>query len=467
MNKKSYLILKDQKIIKGIILLSLPIMISNILKSLHDIVDMYFISNLTDKATMVEAQVSAITITGPIMQICQALAIGLMIAGTAIMSQYIGSKSIDKARKVSGQLLLLSITIGIIFNILLFFGAPLILKAMKINPTSDLFSYSLSYVRYRSFELIGLFIFYAFQASRQSLGDTFTPVVLNAIAIVLNIILTSFFIKVLLMDLKGAALATVLANIMIIPFCLIIMANKHHNVLALSAVDLRPNFSNMKKLFIVGVPAAISQAFTSLGFLLINSLVAGFDGYIINAIGVGNRINALLLFPAMSIGSVLTTFIGQNIGASQIKRAKQGLWYSMIMVLVITIVGASILMFLRKPLVSIFIKNTENAKAFDMGVYYLYFLLMALPLMGIFQIWLSTFQGTGRTDLSLLVATARLWLFRLPLIWFLMKVIKLQAASIWYAMIISNFATIIFATALYVFVDFKPRITQNSKKILE
>ena len=82
MNKKSYLILKDQKIIKGIILLSLPIMISNILKSLHDIVDMYFISNLTDKATMVEAQVSAITITGPIMQICQALAIGLMIAGT-------------------------------------------------------------------------------------------------------------------------------------------------------------------------------------------------------------------------------------------------------------------------------------------------------------------------------------------------------------------------------------------------
>ena len=136
---------------------------------------------------------------------------------------------------------------------------------MKINPTSDLFSYSLSYVRYRSFELIGLFIFYAFQASRQSLGDTFTPVVLNAIAIVLNIILTSFFIKVLLMDLKGAALATVLANIMIIPFCLIIMANKHHNVLALSAVDLRPNFSNMKKYFGIFILAVgIIDIFTTI-----------------------------------------------------------------------------------------------------------------------------------------------------------------------------------------------------------
>ena len=76
MKDKSFLILKDNRIIRSIILLSLPIMISNILKSLHDIVDMYFISNINDKVEIVEAQVSAITITGPIMQICQALALG-------------------------------------------------------------------------------------------------------------------------------------------------------------------------------------------------------------------------------------------------------------------------------------------------------------------------------------------------------------------------------------------------------
>ena len=86
MKDKSFLILKDNRMIRSILLLSLPIMISNILKSLHDIVDMYFISNINDKVEIVEAQVSAITVTGPIMQICQALALGLMIAGTAIMS---------------------------------------------------------------------------------------------------------------------------------------------------------------------------------------------------------------------------------------------------------------------------------------------------------------------------------------------------------------------------------------------
>ena len=68
MKDKSFLILKDNRIIRSILLLSLPIMISNILKSLHDIVDMYFISNINDKVEIVEAQVSAITVTGPIMQ---------------------------------------------------------------------------------------------------------------------------------------------------------------------------------------------------------------------------------------------------------------------------------------------------------------------------------------------------------------------------------------------------------------
>ena len=376
MKDKSFLILKDNRIIRSIILLSLPIMISNILKSLHDIVDMYFISNINDKVEIVEAQVSAITITGPIMQICQALALGLMIAGTAIMSQYLGANKTEKAKKVSGQLLVLSIIVGIIFNLLLFLMAPLILKWMGADTSSNLYKYSVYYVQYRSFEQIGLFVIYAFQASRQSTGDTITPVILNAISILLNIILTWMFINLFGMDIRGAALATVIANMIVIPICLILMVKRKNNTLNLTWEDMKFNLKYVKKLFIIGVPAAISQAFTSLGFLLINSLVMAFDGYIINAIGVGNRINSLLLFPALSVGTVLATFIGQNIGANQILRAKKSLWLSMFITLTITVVGGVVLMFLRRPLVSIFINEIDNSRAFNMCVYYLYFLLL-------------------------------------------------------------------------------------------
>lgn len=467
MKDKSFLILKDNRIIRSIILLALPIMISNVLKSLHDIVDMFFISNIEDDVLIVEAQVSAITVTGPIMQICQALALGLMVAGTAIMSQYIGADKTEKAKKVSSQLLLLSCIIGVFFNVLLFFLAPNILKLMGEDPASDLFKYSVYYVQYRSFELVGLFVIYAFQATRQSTGDTVTPVIFNAISVILNIILTAMFLELFGMDIRGAALATVIANMVILPACIIMMIRKKNNILNLELKDLKPNIKYIKKLFVLGTPAAISQAFTSLGFLLINSLVINFDGYVINAIGVGNRINSLLLFPAMSVGSVLATFIGQNIGANQIKRAKQCLWSAMIIALAITVLGAVILMFLRKPLVSIFIKPDDNPNAFNMCVYYLFFLLVGLPLMGIFQVWIGCFQGAGRTDFSLCLSTVRLWVLRLPLIWFLMNVIEIGAPSVWYAMVISNFGAVILGTILYKFVDFKPRISRIKKHLIK
>lgn len=65
--------------------------------------------------------------------------------------------------------------------------APLILQWMGADTSSNLYKYSVYYVQYRSFEQVGLFVIYAFQASRQSTGDTITPVILNAISILLNI----------------------------------------------------------------------------------------------------------------------------------------------------------------------------------------------------------------------------------------------------------------------------------------
>lgn len=465
MKDKTTLILNSKKIMKSLLLLSLPIMASNILKSLHDIVDMYFVSNIEGTKEAVEAQVSAITVTGPIIMICQALALGLMVAGSALMSQYIGAKNIQKAKKVSGHLLLLCITIGVLFNLLLYFLAPSILIAMGSEVGTELFTYSVYYVRYRSFELIGLFVLFSFQATRQSTGDTVTPVILNVVTVVLNIILTFVLIKFFGMDIRGAALATVIANMIIIPFCLFMMIKKKNNILNLELIDLKIEFKYVKKLFILGIPAAVSQAFTSLGFLLINSLVIGFDNYIISAIGVGNRINSLLLYPAMSVGSVLATFVGQNIGAGQIDRAKESLWASMKLGVLITGIGAIILMFIREPMVSIFIKKDLNPEAFDMCVYYLYFLILILPLMAIFQMWNGCFQGAGRTELSLILSTVRLWVMRLPLIWFLMNIIKIGPASVWYAMVISNFGAVILGLILYHFVDFKPKISKMKQRL--
>lgn len=453
-------ILKGKNIAKIILILSLPIMFSSVLKTLHDLVDMYVVSSIIGPKAIVDAQVAAVTFTTPIISVCQGLATGIMIAGTALMSQYIGATKYDKARKVSGQLMLFCLVIGIFSNLILFIFAPSIIRWM--NATNELFDYSVRYVRVRSFELVGLFIFFAFQATRQSMGDTLTPVILNVIAVIVNIFLSIFFISVLKTDLTGAAWGTVIANLVILPICFWQLRKDRRLNMNMDLETLKYDGKVLRKIFALGWPAAISQSFTSLGFLLINSMIAGYNQDIFASVGVGNRINSLLLFPAIGIGSVLATFVGQNIGAGNQKRARAGYRTSIYITLLITIIGALLLMPFRYLLSGIFLKDEEAIK---LAGFYLFILLCNLPLMGTFQCFNGVFQGTGRTDLVLILATTRLWIMRVPVLYLFLNVFNVGTPSVWYAMVISNVGANILGSVLYLLVDFKPHLTGMKKRL--
>ena len=461
---KEHLILHDKNIIKGILLLALPVMLNNIIKAFHDVIDTFLVSKIDAAESVVSAQIAAIGFVSPIMTICQALAIGMMTAGTALMSQYIGAKKEDRASKVSGQLLMLCTVVGIIFNILLFFLAPTILKLMDAQ--GSLYDYSLTYIRIRSFELTGLFIFYAYQATRQSQGDTVTPVIINGTSIVLNIILTAIFIYGMGMDISGAAIGTVIANMIIIPACIVHMVKSKS--MPLSKESIKPNWKYDKKIFSLGAPAAISQAFTSLAFLIINGTMSGYQNTldinysILAPISIGGRINSLLLFPVMGIGTVLATFVGQNIGAGNKERAKKAFIHSLLLVISMTTLGAIILFPFKENLTRIFLENPDEIA---LCVRYVVFLLMGLPLMGVFQCFIGCFQGAGRTDLSLWLSTIRLWVLRIPILLVMVHFLNVGYQAVWICMTISNFGAMIVGCILYTFVDYEPRISKLQQKV--
>ena len=457
-DSKQYRILHDKNILKGLFILALPIMFNNIVKALHDVVDMLVVGSMDAPEEIISDQIAAIGFVGPVIQIFNALALGVMIAGSAIMSQYIGAKKKDTAQKVSGQLLIICIVIGIIFNALLFILSPTILKMM--NAEANLYEYSLTYLRIRSFEMTGLFIFFTYQATRQSLGDTIMPVVWNVLSIVLNIFLTYVFVLYFKMDLRGAAYATVIANMILVPICIMHMCKSKE--LKLTKESLVPNKMQIMQIFRLAWPSAISQAFTSLGFAILNSVIADYDASIFSAIAIGNSINSMLLFPAMGVGSVLATFVGQNIGAGNIKRAKKSVNMAMLLSLIIGVVGGFGLLPFRPQLSSIFLDVQADI---DLCVKYLFYLLVGLPLMSIFQCFNGCFQGAGRTNFSLVLSTARLWVMRVPIVLLMLYVFDIGAQALWLCMVISNFGAAILGIILYQYVDFLPRVSRMKKKL--
>jgi len=226
--------------------------------------------------------------------------------------------------------------------------------------------------------------------------------------------------------------------------------------ITISRADMSNDPVEIKKIFQLAWPVSISQALTSLGFLLVNAFILSYGSDTVNAFSVGNRINSLILMPSMGIGGITATFVGQNIGANNEKRARASVKAALICATFISILGGMALLPFRKPLGAIFLRRLPEA--LDLSVEYMFFLMTNLAIMGIFQVFMGSYQGSGETKFSLIVSMLRLWAFRIPLILYFKNVLLLPSSSLWYAMVISNFAALYVGVILYSKCRFEPKV---------
>lgn len=451
-------LLESKNLYLSILVLSLPIFLSNLMKALNSFIDMFFVSNFVAD-DIVSESITAISITFPIFSITQAFAYGVMAAGVALIAQSLGADRKDVATKITGQLLLLTVILGLVMNAVLYFFTPTIVTWMGAEGVGR--ELMITYVRIRSFEMVPLFMYFAFLASRQAGGDTLTPFIVDTVMIIVNILLTWLFVTAYDLGVAGAAWGTLIGNVIIVPAFMFMLFKKNKNHVYLRPRDIVYDGPMVGKIFRLSWPVGVSQAFTSLGFLVLNAMILSYGNATVNAFQVGNKINSLVLNPAMGIGAVTATFVGQNIGAGNEARAREAVRKAMTLVIIISVVGGMILMPFRRQLGGIFLERVPEA--LDLSVEYMFYVFTCLPLMGIYQVYMGTYQGSGETQLSLLLATIRLWVLRIPLVLLYKNVLHLPASSIWYAMTISNAAALYIGAIFYQMCRFRPKIRKEQE----
>ena len=445
---KSYLLLHEPRLYRAFFTLAWPVMLSNMLKSFHDLVDTYFIGQLENS---VAAQ-AGISITWPLFSIFLALTTGLSVAGVAIMSQHLGAGNEAAAKRYASMLLSLSVGLGLLFNVLLFFCSPLVLQLMGAQ--GGVFDAALTYLRVRSFEMTFLFIFGAFQASRQSQGDTVTPVILSTIAIFLNIILTAWFVKGLGWGVFGASFATAIGQAAITPACLYYLFSPKEK-LCLRKPDFAIQGYELQMLIHTAIPSATSSAFSSFGFLILQTMVLSYGDSVAAAFSLGNKVSNLLLIPIGAMAFTLAAFIGQNIGAENPERARRSYRTSRNIAVAMSTLGSLLIWPIRESILHLL---TNDAEVLAIAMEYMLWVLLTQPLMSLFQNYVGVFNGSGNTRFSFIVETARLWAIRLPLILFCKHFTNLGRMGIWMAMVVSNLIILIIAECLFRKIDFKPKI---------
>lgn len=411
---------------KALIKLALPLMLGNLIQTIYNLTDTYFVSRMGD------IEVASVGFVWNIIFLIISFGLGFSVAGRSLIAQYLGANKIEKAKKAAGQMMSFSLITGIVFGLIGYFLAPWIVKAMGAD--GELLVNSVIYLQTIMIGIPFAFVFFAFNSILQGQGDMVTPMILSAISVVINIILDPICIFTLNLGVQGAAIATITAR-GLLAIAAIYMVVKGKKGIKIERKHYAFTKDIISRIIKIGLPASLGQATAAFGFTFLNVFIKSFGELTLTAFIIGNRINSVVLMPIMGIGHALNTIVGQNIGAGKIDRVKKAVGASIKLAMIISAIGGGILLLINSKVVGIF---TSNPIVIEQATYYMNIIVITLPLMGIFQTFIGLFQGSGHTKFAMMMMIGRLWFVRLPMIYLLMTFTSMDEKLIWYAMLVSN-----------------------------
>ena len=258
------------------------------------------------------------------------------------------------------------------------------------------------------------------------------------------------FIYKMNLGLKGIGIATVIANLLLCIYCLIDLSIKRE----IAREYLKFNKDIFKKILRLGFPSSLTTTTNSLSFILINIFVVKYGNDVLAAYGVGNRINNIIYVLVNGIGSSVAILVGHSIGAGKIKEIREILLAGIKIGLIVGIVSVIFLYWNLDIAVGI-LTSDEMIKYHSIN--YLKIMLISVIPWVIFQVLAGVFQGTGHTTFNMYCHVGRIWIFRVPFIYFLERILELKEYSIWYSMLLSNLCALLFSIFLYRKIDWKRR----------
>lgn len=446
---------------KAIWIISIPIILNNLIQTIYNLVDGFFLGKLG------ATEFAATTFVWPLLYFFVALGAGASIAGTSIMSQLIGANKKEEASSYAFQLISVSLIFALILASLGYFVSPLMVRGM--GGAGKLQNFSNTYLSITFLGYPAVVMTFVISAIQQSQGNTRAITISSVTGALTNIILDPFFIfeRVPVLNLpglglgvSGAALATIISQYINMTIgTLLVKSNKE--ILDVKIKGEKLEKEKIKKLIKIGIPSMVGQSSAALGFVILNAFIVDYGTATLAAYGVVNRITGLLTQPTMGFGAAIPSIIGQNVGAKNQRRVKECFLKSHKLSLILSLIGAVGMYLFRKELVLAFIKAEEAASILPDANEYMIYSLLIIPLMGMFSIFHGFFQGTGHTKYGMHMSMGRLWILRIPMIYLFKNFTLLGASGIWMSMLLSNLLVNVYAFWVYFKGKWKTSILNN------
>ncbi|MBQ3966711.1 MAG: MATE family efflux transporter [Treponema sp.] len=407
---------------KAVISLAVPTVVSMIVTVLYNMVDTFFVGQTGDPN-----QMAAVSIVTPVFLFFMAAGNIFGIGGASYTSRSLGEKKYERVKHISSFCLYAGIITGIL-------GALLMLACMTpllhaVGTSENTFDFSRSYLTWIALggpaivtaTLLTNLIRGEGSAKSSMVGmmaGTITNIILDPV-----FILKSFWgIPGLGMGVAGAAIATVLGNIVsIIVYFVHIISKK--SVLSIHFKYFSIHDGILRQVLAIGLPASSVSVLMSLSNILMNNMLVTYGDIPVASMGIAMKANMLAIFVQMGFAMGIQPLIGFNFGAKNYRRMKDVMKFTAVCVFISGTILTIIYFIYSRPIVSFFI-NDESV--IEMGITTLHALMCSTPLLGIMFVFSFSFQGMGKGKEALTIAISRQGFIFLPCVILLNKFFQLR-----------------------------------------
>jgi len=441
--------------------LAIPIILGNVLQTGYQLTDAFWVGRLG------AAAVAAVSVSFPLTFLVIALGSGLAMAGATLSAQYMGAGRQDMVNHVAAQTMLMVTLTSIVLGAAGYLLSPFLLTILGVAP--DVYSGALGFMRISFIGIIFVFIYAMFQALMRGIGQTKIPLLIVLGTVILNFILDPLFIfgvgPLPPQGVRGAALATLITQALAALLGIMIFLRGRHGI-HLSLKSFQPDLKYIKYAFFLGFPGSVELSTRGFGLMVMSFLVASFGTLTIAAYGVGSNVLQVITIPAMGLSMAVSTLVGQNMGAGNVKRAAR------VTVLgaccgfgLLTFVGIIAYIF-ASSIVSFFVPH--EPEVITQGAQFIRIMCLAWGGIGVQLCIVSAFRASGNMLVAMVIALVSQWMLQFPLAYVLSKHTPLMSEGLWWSFPVTNVVVSLVSIGWFAKGDWKKtRLTDESKQIVK
>lgn len=423
--------------------MSVPMMCSMLVQALYNVVDSIFVSRVCEDA------LTAVSMAFPVQSLLIAIGAGTGVGINALVSKSLGEKDFERAGKIANNGVFLSICSYLVFLVV---GLTCI-KPFYLGQTDNqlIIKYGVDYMTIVCCCSFGIFAQFIFERLLQSTGRTLLTMYTQGIGAIVNLILDPILIFGLLgfprMEVAGAAIATVVGQIVAGTTALILNIKSNPEI-KLSVKGFKPDGTIIGHIYSIGVPSIIMQSIGSIMVYGLNKILISFSSTAVAVFGVYFKLQSFVFMPIFGMNNGMIPIVSYNYGAQKRKRMMDTYKYACLYAIIIMSVGLAMFELIPDVLFKLF-KASDNM--LGMGVPALRIIAVHFPVAAYCIVTGSVFQSLGKAVYSMINSIMRQIVVLLPAAYFL--ALTGNVNNIWWSFPIAEIMSALVTTLFFIKVN--------------